>query len=249
MMMPLMNGQYRTDMSPSYKAIFQQLAKKNALPFAGYITEGNGTEKMEELLDIFSDGSLSEAMKGKTSTIDRTKAFKAWWENPSGQARKALDKLQNPKELFAMKKKLEGETKDQTKLNQFNTLSDYINKKYNDDDRSGVNEQIDGESIIYQKNIFSAPSGFVKDQMLSFSNGQFKGKAEKSGPELWNALKAKINEISAIPEDEMSPDFFEFVLKRYFAMFSTKYTGTQKKNFVAALRHPQVPEAFRFNVR
>ncbi len=55
MFMPLMNGQYRTDMSPSYKAIYQQIARKNAFPFAAYMTEGNATEKIQELFDTVSD--------------------------------------------------------------------------------------------------------------------------------------------------------------------------------------------------
>lgn len=146
------------------------------------MTEGNATEKVQELMDIFAEGSLTEAFE-KESTTDkdgkplsqlaiRTSAFKKWWD--AGHGRKALDLLQNPKELFAKKKQLESQTNDQKKLNQYNTLSDYIKNKYNDEDRNSISEQIDGESIIYQKNIFSAPSGFVKEQMLNFSNGQFK---------------------------------------------------------------------------
>ncbi len=121
---------------------------------------------------------------------------------------------------------------DQTKLNQFNTISDYIKNKYNDEDRDSISEQIDGESIIYQKNIFSAPSGFVKAQMLDFANGQFKNKSEKNGPELWEALKAKLNDINNISESEMSPDFFALILKRYFSMFHTKYNGNGKRAFI-----------------
>lgn len=149
-----------------------------------------------------------------------------------------------------MKSKLEKQLTDQEKLNQYNTLSDYINKKYNDSDRSGITEQVDGESIIYQKNILSAPSGFVKEQMLNFSNGQFKGRSEKNGPELWEALKSKLNEINNIDESEMSPEFFAFVLKRYFAMFQTKYNSSAKKAFMGALKFPTIiPEIFRLNVR
>lgn len=249
MLLPLLNGQYRSDMSASYKSIYQQLARQNAFPFAAYITEGNATEKITDLIDIFAGGSLSSAMKDAKKPIDRTKAFKKWRENPNGQARSVLDALQNPKELFAMKEKLKKESADQEKLNQYNILSDYINNKFNDDDRSGITEQVDGESIIYQKNIFSAPTGFVKEQMLNFSNGQFRGRSEKNGPELWSALKTKLNEINSLPEDQMTPDFFEFILKRYFAMFSQKYNGTAKRTFIGTLKYPDLPGIFQLNVR
>lgn len=257
MFMPLINGQYRTDMAPSYKSIYQQIARKNAFPFAAYMTEGNATEKVQELFDIVADGSLSKAFAEEPTTDKdgkklsevaiRTSAFKKRWEK---NGRGAIDKLQNPRELFAMKKKLQGEVSDQDKLNQYNTLSDYLKNKYNDEDRSSISEQIDGESIIYQKNIFSAPSGFVKAQMLDFANGQFKNKSEKNGPELWEALKAKLNDINNIPESEMSPDFFALILKRYFSMFHTKYNGNGKKAFIVALKYPNfTPETFQLNVR
>lgn len=103
---------------------------------------------------------------------------------------------------------------------------------------------------MYQKNIFSAPSGFVKSQMLEFANGQFKGKAEKYGPALWEALKGKLSDIQNIPEQEMTPDFFAFILKRYFTMFQSRYTSSSaKKTFIAALKYRNIPDIFQINVR
>lgn len=176
MLMPLLNGQYRSYMVGSYQNIYQQIARKNAFPFAAYITEGNATEKIQQLLDIFSNGSLSEAMGSASSVAERTAIFK---KRREANGRSALDALQNPKQLFAKKKELEANRGNQEVLNQYNTLTDYINHKYNDEDRTNVTEEVDGESIIYQKNILSAPSGFVAAQMLNYSNGQFKGKSEK----------------------------------------------------------------------
>lgn len=47
----------------------------------------------------------------------------------------------------------------------------------------------------------------------------------------------------------MSLDFFVFLLKRYFAMFQSKYNGVQKKLFVSALKFSDIPNMIRLNVR
>lgn len=48
----------------------------------------------------------------------------------------------------------------------------------------------------------------------------------------------------------MTPDFFAFILKRYFTMFHTKYNSTGKRAFIGALKYPSImPEIFRLNVR
>lgn len=146
MLMPFVNGQYRQYMNNGFQYEMVKLAKKAAFPFAGYMTEGNGMEKLQNLFDIVSEGSLSAAMKEAMADSDnknkgesaiRTAVFKKWWE---GKGRKALDTLQSPRELFTLKKKLEAQRGDQDKLNQYNTLVDYIDHKYNDEDRDNIND-------------------------------------------------------------------------------------------------------------
>ena len=85
--------------------------------------------------------------------------------------------------------------------------------------------------------------------MLNFANGQFKGRSEKHGPDLWLALKSKLSDIQNIPREDMSEDFFIFLLKRYFTIFQTRYSGTAKRRFVAALKYPNIPDIFKLNVR
>jgi|GEM_PF-4090676 len=163
-LMPLMNGQSRKYMNNAYQYEMVKIAKKAAFPFAGYMTEGNGMEKLQQLFDTISDGSLTKTIeevsaddtnKNLPEITKRTKAFQKWRE---ANGRTAIDRLQNPKELFSLKKELEPQLDDQQKVNQYNTLTDYINHKFNDEDRNNISETYGGDSIIYQKNIFSAPS-------------------------------------------------------------------------------------------
>lgn len=47
----------------------------------------------------------------------------------------------------------------------------------------------------------------------------------------------------------MTPDFFAFLLKRYFTIFQNRYSGTAKRKFVAALKYPNIPDIFKLNIR
>lgn len=142
-----------------------------------------------------------------------------------------MDKLQDYDFIFDLiAKKRSVPLEQQRDQFEISALENYINKGVLNSDTERFRD-VDTESIIYKKHMFSLSPGLVRQAMDQLGgNGRYTGNAEKTAQPLWKALNERLASISDKPMPSAAA--FNFYAKKYFQWFGSRYPNEMKHHFL-----------------
>ncbi len=254
--LPILTWLHATEMNEWMKKKYASIARKFGVPFGLYGKDADGQDKMWDLFSLIAQKAwISDNFflkhkkpekwlwKGKDSFV------KPFYESLTprrfANGEKLLSYLTDPGKLAQVQWEITREEESAAEAwqsmsvqkcrNQKKLLKDYVDKKCLDDEAWEVGwQKVEWDGVIYQDNVMVLSPGFVATHMMAYRAWKFDDRVRDYAPKLREALTRKISSYSA--EKEVSPELYQYVLKKFVDYFSQKWYAS-KDALQAAIKH------------